>query len=312
VEVELGLNDEVSAYNGSPGDVNVIFDVEGYVSSSSPGLYVPLAPARLADTRCSATPQPSFCANEDLPSNNQTLSAITAGKSITVNVAGNAGIPSGAVGAVFNVTVVSPQGPGYLTVYPGGTPPVARNLNFVTGQIVANRVTVGLSSSGTISIFSPVETNVILDVSGYFLETGSGSVFTPESPVRIVDTRCSASPEPGFCLFENLPKSNAGLNPLGPLGEFKVQVAGVGNVPSTASAVVANVTVTSTTANSYLTVYPGGAMPLVSDLNWTPGQTLANLVVGTLSFTGTLDIYNNSGTTQVIVDVMGWYSPATP
>jgi hypothetical protein len=89
-----------------------------------------------------------------------------------------------------------------------------------------------------------------------------------------------------------------------------VPVAGIGGVPATASAVVANVTVTGTTAGSYLTVYPAtSARPLASDLNWTPGKTVPNLVVAELGTNGALGIYNAQGSTDVIIDVAGWFTP---
>ena len=42
-------------------------------------------------------------------------------------------------------------------------------------------------------------------------------------------------------------------------------------------------------------------------LNWTLGETLPSLAVVELSSAGTVDLYNAAGTTEVIVDVAGWY-----
>jgi hypothetical protein len=88
-----------------------------------------------------------------------------------------------------------------------------------------------------------------------------------------------------------------------------VQVSGVGGVPASGvGAVVANVTVTNTTGASYLTVWPDGtAQPNASDLNWVAGETVPNLVVVELGSDGAVDIYNYSGSTDVIVDVEGYY-----
>jgi hypothetical protein len=78
-------------------------------------------------------------------------------------------------------------------------------------------------------------------------------------------------------------------------------------------AVVLNVTFTGTTAGvatsaSYLTVYPAGqSLPTVSDLNWTAGRTVANLVIATAGTNGQIDLTNNTGGTNVIVDVVGWH-----
>jgi hypothetical protein len=88
-----------------------------------------------------------------------------------------------------------------------------------------------------------------------------------------------------------------------------VTVAGNGGVPATgAKAVVLNVTVVNPTAASALTVWPDlENRPLSSDLNFTAGQTVPNLVVVKLSASGQIDIFNAFGTTNVIVDVVGWY-----
>ena len=72
-----------------------------------------------------------------------------------------------------------------------------------------------------------------------------------------------------------------------------------------------NVTVTNTTAGSYLTVYPSDATsrPTASDLNWVSGLTVPNLVVVKLSAVdGSVTIYNAQGCVDVLADVVGWYS----
>jgi serine protease len=74
------------------------------------------------------------------------------------------------------------------------------------------------------------------------------------------------------------------------------------------TAVVLNVTVTNPTAGSYLTVWPdGNGQPLASDLNFGKGQTRANLVVVKVGANGKVDLSNLAGSTDVIIDVVGWY-----
>jgi hypothetical protein len=87
-----------------------------------------------------------------------------------------------------------------------------------------------------------------------------------------------------------------------------VQVAGLNNIPSDVLAVVGNITVTDTSAASYLTAWPdGAALPGTSDLNFTSGQTVANLVVVQVGASGKVDFYNAVGSVHVIADVFGWY-----
>src|SRR5205807_4489018 len=79
-----------------------------------------------------------------------------------------------------------------------------------------------------------------------------------------------------------------------------------------ATAIVMSVTVTETTANSFLAVYPaGGTRPLVSNLNWVAGETRPNLVEVPVGDNGQVTFYNNDGSTQVIADLAGYFSPSS-
>ena len=85
---------------------------------------------------------------------------------------------------------------------------------------------------------------------------------------------------------------------------------GVGDVPTDGvTSVALNVTVTEPTAWSYLTVYPTGtARPTASNLNFSPGQTIAVQVLVQVGADGKVSIYNALGATHVVVDITGWYS----
>ncbi len=211
----------------------------------------------------------------------------------------------------MNVTVADTTAGGYLTVWPAGQPrPLASNLNWTAGQTVSNRVVVPLGSSGQIDLYNATgAANAIIDVNGWFTSGSNssavGAAVTPVSPARICDTRpTSVSGITDQCTGKTM----------GPGTTLTVQVAGKGGVPSTGvEAVVMNVTVADTTAGGYLTVWPAGqAQPLASDLNWSPGEVKANLVVATLGASGAISIYSNSGSTDVIIDVVGYFtSPGT-
>jgi hypothetical protein len=72
--------------------------------------------------------------------------------------------------------------------------------------------------------------------------------------------------------------------------------------------VVVNVTATQPSTGGYLTVWPSGeARPNASNLNFTAGQTIPNLVVAKVGSNGQISIYNNTGSTHVIVDVLGYF-----
>jgi hypothetical protein len=233
---------------------------------------------------------------------------LAANSILPVKVATINNIPAGATAAVFNVTVVNPQGAGFLTVFPqGASKPFVSNLDYTAGQVTANRVIVPLSTSGAtpgyISVYSSSRADVVVDVSGYYTApAGTGSQFSAEgAPVRICDTR-SGNPS-------NLSGGAAQCNGTPLVGTGTVQVSGLAGVPSGAKAVVINLTGVLPTAPTFLTVFPNSQpFPLVSDLDQVPGDVGANLAVATLSPSGTIEILNDTGRIDVVVDVLGWYS----
>jgi hypothetical protein len=81
-------------------------------------------------------------------------------------------------------------------------------------------------------------------------------------------------------------------------------------VPATGvTGVILNVTATAPTQSSFLTVFPDGtAMPTVSNLNFTPGETIPNLVVVPVGANGKVDIYNHVGNTHALADVEGYFT----
>jgi hypothetical protein len=92
-------------------------------------------------------------------------------------------------------------------------------------------------------------------------------------------------------------------------------VAGVSingaSVPSDASAIAVNVTVTQPSRNGFITVFPAtsNVPPTASNLNFNPGQTVPNLVVVGLSSEGKIRLYNGSvGTVHLIVDEFGYFT----
>ena len=82
----------------------------------------------------------------------------------------------------------------------------------------------------------------------------------------------------------------------------------MGGVPSSATAVVLNVTATQVTTTSFVTVWPTGTtMPDTSNLNMTAGVNVANLVITKLGPGGTVDIANAFGEAHLIADVTGYF-----
>ncbi|MHB1510918.1 MAG: fibronectin type III domain-containing protein [Acidimicrobiales bacterium] len=260
------------------------------VSSPTGGAYVPVTPARIADTRTGS----------GLPNAGQTIAP---NRTLEVQVTGAGGVPAtGACAAVLKVTDAGSTAAGFLTVFPtGATQPLASNVNFAANQIVSNQVTVPLGTGGQVSIYNHTgNTNVAVDVDGYYTCTASTSstgLFNAVSPVRVFGTLAS-----GAAIAAN---TSAPVTVTG----------GTTGVPTTASAVVVNLTAASGTAPSFLSAYPaGGTLPLVSNLNFTAGEVAANRATIGVGNGGQIEIYNHTGSVKVDVDVDGYYTgtPGAP
>lgn len=267
------------------------YSAEEFLAASAPlvpGGFVPLSPTRILDTRVG---------------NGAPVGAVGPGATLTVQVSGRGGIPATNVsGVILNVTVTNTTvNGGYLIVYPMEDPrPLASNLNWSAGQTVPNLLEVGLRDSGQLNIYNGTgSADVIFDVAGYVPAVtgtpGAAGRYNPLVPSRILDTRTG---------------NGAPLAPLGAGTFLNLQVTGRGGVPATGVAAVAlNVTVTNPTVGGYLTVYPAGsALPLASNLNFTAGATVPNRVVVKLGAGGQVSIFNGYGTTNVVVDVNGWFT----
>ena len=253
-------------------------------------LFSPVSPTRVLDTRIGL----------GVPGGSQ--SPLAGGQTLTLHVAGVAGVPVGADAVVMNVTAVAPSASTYVSVYPGNltSPPAVSNLNVAAHQTVPNLVTVKLDAAGDVNLFNAVgAAHLLADVTGYY-DTTAADTYVPLDPTRILDTRSGLG---------------APAHPIGPGAAIDLQVAGVDGIPSDAAAVVLNVTATQASAATYVQVYPtpasGTAFPVVSNLNLTPGTTAANLVTVGVGALGRVRLRNAVGAVQVLADVAGYFSSST-
>ena len=315
VETGVGTSEHVSIVTNTPMDV--VVDLEGYVTptlEAGAGLYNPLAgPARICDTRA-GNPSGLSGGAAQCDGTANAGERLRAGGVLDVTVEGDGDVPATGVSAVvLNVTAVNPASAGYVTAYPEGTTaPTASNLNYATGETLPNRVIVPVSASGQISLTANQATDLLVDVSGWYTSTGgTGAQFTAQgTPVRICDTRADNPSGLTGPSAQCNGTANAG-DPVGPAGTLTINVAGIAGVPASATAVVLNVTAVGATRQTHLTVFPSGTPPVVSDLNPNPSGVETNLVVARVSATGTVSIYNYTGSVNVVVDSEGWYSVPT-
>ncbi|WP_347261606.1 reprolysin-like metallopeptidase [Rudaea sp.] len=279
VVAKLSGDGKVSLYNYA-GTTDVVADVAGWFPAAS--TFTALNPARVLDTR-SGPPVPAATA-------------------IDFVVAGAGGVPATGAGAVvFNLTATQPTASGYVTAWPSGTAlGNASNLNFSPGQTVANLAIVKIGSNGKVSLFnSNGNTHLIADVAGWF---PTSSELTALAPARVLDTR------PGMTTSDG---QFAGGGGIGGGAELDLTVTGRGGVPASGvGAVVLNVTAVTPSSPGFLTVWPAGsARPTASNLNFTAGAVVQNLVIAKVGTGGQVAIFNSAGSTQVVADVVGWFAP---
>jgi hypothetical protein len=293
---------KVTLSNGV-GNTDVVADVVGYYDDGTQpngGRYEAMNPTRILDTRNGTGFSGQFGPGQP--------------RNLTVSPSGTGPPPNGVPAdvpmgesvqaAILNVTVTRPSAASWLTLFPAdSTLPVASNLNFSAGETVPNLVMVKLPTSGPmqgqISIYNNAgNTDVVVDVVAYFDLLPTGKQFNALDPTRILDTR-----------FNN------GLSgPFGPATTRDLPVAGTGGVPASGvAAVVMNTTETNPTAASSLTLFPANGAsspPVASNLNFSAGETVPNLVTVTLGTmpSGNVSIYNNAGNVDVVADVEGYFS----
>ncbi len=257
--------------------------------------FYPLAhPVRLLDTRAGF----SGC---DAPG-----TKIAGGTARTQTAAGRTcdglTIPANAAALVGNATSVQ-SGGGYFTLYPSDiTKPNSANSNYDANQILNSLFTVRLGASdGAFKIFVSTDTDVVVDVTGYYAPpSATGLYFHPlPKPLRLLDTRAGASAcfTPGAALQGNTDVSQIGTT----------TCDGV-LIPAGALALTGNATTVSPQANGFLTLYPSNAArPLIASANFQPGVNLNSPFMVGLSPSGQFNMYAAS-TTDLVIDITGYYS----
>jgi hypothetical protein len=219
----------------------------------------------------------------------------------TISIAGKNGIPEAAVAITANLTVTAQDAAGYISLTPTPTVnPSSSTLNFPLGDNRANNTTIALAADGSLSaVYKAVaghHAHVILDVTGYFL-TGGGEGYFPLTPVRILDSR------PGHHIGV-LTSFQANVS-------MTIPVRSVFTIPSDATAITANLTVTGQTKPGYVSVTldPDNA-PTTSTINFPLGDNRANGLSIPIEMDGTVSaVYKAaSGKADLIMDVTGYYS----
>lgn len=296
VTVGVGPSGKVNIFNNA-GSVDVIADVLGFytfddslVPVLGTGLrYVPVVPQRLFDSRFE-------------------LGKLTAGGRVQVGMSiDSVNVDPHIKAMVFNITATEPVGPGYLTTWAGSPWPAPNTstVNYTKGQTVPNLAIAATSlcyacnPSGppvpSIGVRTSVSSHVIVDLLGVFVDPElDGLRFSPMTPTRIVDTRIHLGIDNALTSGQT-----ATVTVPGPVAT------------DTTAGLAMNVTSAGSNANTFLTVWPAGiggvGRPGSSNLNLTPGEVVPNAVYTLIGPTNAFNVYNNAGTTPLVIDVVGQF-----
>jgi hypothetical protein len=276
--VQAGISGGISVYVSNT--TNVILDIDAYFGPNSGSTleFYPMTPCRVVDTRGPdgqlGGPYLNGGQERDFPV-----------------LASDCNIPSTAQAYSMNFTVVPVNGPlGYLTVWPAGqTQPVVSTLNNPTATNLANAALVPAGTNGEIAVYPSNNTQLVVDIDGYFAPAGQGGMsLNPTPPCRVLDTRN------GNGAFQN---------------ELTVNVVGsICAPPSSAEAYVFNATVIPQGPLGYLTLWPDGEQqPVVSTLNAIDGVVTSNMAVVPTN-NGSIDAYA-SQMTQLVLDISSYFAP---
>ncbi|WP_123555350.1 LamG domain-containing protein [Kitasatospora cineracea] len=254
------------------------------------GTYVSVSPTRLVDTRSGL---------------GGVTGPVAGTHTVPVQITGKAGVPTSKVSAaVVSVTATGAAGPGFLTLYPDGTPlPVSSTLNYTTGTVTNSAVVpVGGNGKINVTVSNGASVQIIVDVTGYFTTDTSATGaarYVPFTPTRVIDTRIGTGVPTG--------KIAAG-------GTLVYPTAGGagGRIPSSGvSAVALAMTVVNSDANGFVTANADGvsAVGAVTSLSYTVSVPTTVLQIVPVAANGKLDIQNNyGGSIDVVGDVVGYFT----
>jgi hypothetical protein len=260
--------------------------------------YKPITPCRLMETR------PAY--NFEGRTGAFGPPFLNAGETRTLLVAQSktCTIPETAKALFINVTVVPRGSLDYITVYPANTPrPSTWTIRSIGGLIVANSSIVALGHNGGIDVYASNNTDLVIDVSGYFTDDPSVSnlLYYPMSPCRVIDTRSLYRPETG-------PFGPPSLEALS-TRRFRFPESPHCQIPSNAAAYSVTLTVVPSGPLAYLTAWPAGAsQPNISSINSPQSRILANSVIIPAGEQGAIDVFAYNKT-DLIADINGYFAP---
>jgi hypothetical protein len=262
----VGLDAEGGVCVASSARTDFIVDVAGYFSVDGLAAFRRGTPTRLLDTRTGD------------------------GGRLAANETRKFSFPTGtaALAAVLNITTTNPGEDGFLTVYPckDGLPNASQS-NPKRSGVKANLVMATLDVGRSVCVYTKQPVDLIVDLFGTW-EPGSGELFVPVTPTRLVDTRNADAP-----FHFTSPNQSVTLR-----------------APSSGSFVARSAFLNLTTANTkrdgtFVTGWPCDTRPTTSNVNSLTAFPVANAAVIGLSANRDVCLFS-SQPTDLLVDIFGW------
>jgi RHS repeat-associated protein len=225
------------------------------------------------------------------------------GHSRTLQVTGVKGVPAASrVSAVaINIEAGTVGSDGFLRVYRADeTPPPTTTIGLTAGMNNNQLHLVAVDAEGRIKIdstlFNGGTVQIYVDVVGWFGKKGDsgGSSYRPSGGARLLDTRTTGA---RFMAGETR----------------TVPVTGQANVPANATAVMADIKVLDPNGAGWMKVWPNGpSEPEVgSHVQYVANKPRDSQVLVGIGTGGAIKLRSHGPTTHLVIDVVGWFAPAT-
>lgn len=310
---------DLRVFIGGSGTTGAVIDIVGYYKEPTPpsaphamaaadsqSVFVPISPARVYQSSKFGDAGRLFNTKTDYRGRAVQVAKAIGGDGLPT---GPDVVPAGAIGIAYNVTITGTRGTGYLAIAPGDKFDVAPSvsvINWSPGQTQANATVVGVGANSetgdrSIAVFPAFadnggSTHFIVDVVGYFIPkaqdtSGVGAAFVALPPLRAYSS----------------------IGGDGHLAGGQSRVTSVGldkGIPTGASAVAFNLTITGTDASGYLSVAPGDTVtaPATSTINWSGSMTKANgSMVGVDGSRQVNTFAGGGGKSHYLLDIAGYY-----
>jgi len=218
------------------------------------------------------------------------IDSLAAGTSRTLPLQGLVSLPPEAAAVAVNATFIAGATATRIALGPTGQEsPTAQQIDLAAGQVITQAMVVGVANGSMTVTTGDGGADLVLDVTGWFRSDGTFSVAPPKRVMETKAKMCGAT--------------------IGPSETRTIRLTEANDV----RAATVNIRAEGASEATFMTAWPTGApRPATSNITLTPGAVATNLVVLEVGPAGQIDIYNNSGSVEITIDVVGTFRGATP